>query len=213
MKAIILIVGCTLLSHCEIFAQAISEVKIIEGVVTDNNTHEPLYLANVSIIGTRIGTTTDPQGKFKIFIPDSILQHQEIIIRSSYPGFFTDTFIFTSKQLPQVLNFALLEKHAIFMYDKNYPVIGYAVDALTHKPIIGVKVMPAGTKSVVFSRSNGTFTIIFPKNRKRKKATVYFSKKGFVQVQLTVDTSDWVEELVVRLSPRRVSACGTLRKE
>ncbi len=180
--------------------ELLSQTNTVVGTVTDTKTNDPIYLANVYIVGKHVGTTTDQKGNYKLALPDSILKAENIFIASNYPGYFTDTFKIETKQASTSLNISLLEKHALILTDfTRYPIIGYTINSLTHQPVAGVKIKATGSKNTTTSRNDGTFTITFPNGTKQKKVTVCFSKKGFSKKSMKFDISHWTVETIVRL--------------
>jgi outer membrane receptor for ferrienterochelin and colicin len=65
---LILITSLIFLSHI-----AYAQTGTIQGVVSDKNTGETIIGANVIIVGTTTGTSTDLNGEFKLNVPASIL--------------------------------------------------------------------------------------------------------------------------------------------
>jgi TonB-linked SusC/RagA family outer membrane protein len=63
--------------HFSSFAQtqtlSIVQLRTVSGSVTDAKTGEPLSRVNITIKGTRTGTTTDNDGKFRIDVPDNAI--------------------------------------------------------------------------------------------------------------------------------------------
>ena len=47
-----------------------------KGKVIDNNTNKPLVFAEISIVGTNIGTITNKEGVFSLKVPDTYLNKQ-----------------------------------------------------------------------------------------------------------------------------------------
>lgn len=186
-----------------IFAQTDTLLSVIHGTVSDSKTNNHLPLANVSIMGLSIKTTTDQNGKYKLTLPDSALKYESIKIAYSYPGYFIDTLTVNTKQIPTVLNSTLLEKHALFAIAfRPYTIIGYTINSITHKPLTGVKIKVKCIKSSTKSRSDGTFTIAFPKGTKLDMVTIRFSKKGFNTTTIQIDISGWTKEMVICLAEK-----------
>lgn len=59
----------------------------VQGSVIDSNTKEPLMYASIRIEGTTAGTMTNPEGEFKLLIPDSLMTDKIHLVISSvgYP--------------------------------------------------------------------------------------------------------------------------------
>lgn len=60
--------------------------NVVQGLVIDANTKEPVPFASVFIKGSKIGTTTDLDGKFKFVIPDSFIANKVILV-VAYVGY------------------------------------------------------------------------------------------------------------------------------
>lgn len=84
-----------------------------KGKVIDNNTNKPLVFAEISIVGTNIGTITNKEGVFSLKVPDTYLNKQ---ISISYLGYETKTLAlssFNNKTLKIELNPITTELEAI----------------------------------------------------------------------------------------------------
>ena len=84
-----------------------------KGKVIDNNTNKPLVFAEISIVGTNIGTITNKEGIFSLKVPDTYLNKQ---ISISYLGYETKTLAlssFNNKTLKIELNPITTELEAI----------------------------------------------------------------------------------------------------
>ncbi|GAA4912602.1 carboxypeptidase-like regulatory domain-containing protein [Mucilaginibacter defluvii] len=55
-----------------IFCYGVSSAQVVEGIVTDAGTGQPLPYVNVGIVGNSIGTVTDDKGKYKLDLKGSI---------------------------------------------------------------------------------------------------------------------------------------------
>jgi TonB-linked SusC/RagA family outer membrane protein len=71
MKKILLLMVCLVISISSAWAQT----KTVQGVVVDE-TNEPVIGANVTVVGTSIGTATDLDGKFELTVPQSVTHLQ-----------------------------------------------------------------------------------------------------------------------------------------
>ncbi len=71
-----------------------AQEKIIQGVVADALTKEPIPFANISIKNSRAGTVTDSIGRFKIKLP--AVQHTIII--ASHISYYTTTYVLNDSE-------------------------------------------------------------------------------------------------------------------
>jgi hypothetical protein len=72
------------LSFIVLCKNSAQQIVCVSGVVTDSKTKQPLPFASVEISGTHLGTITGNTGKFKIYIPDSLMNEK---IKISYIGY------------------------------------------------------------------------------------------------------------------------------
>lgn len=56
---------------------SLSSSFIIEGILTDKSTQEPIVYATVGIVGSSIGSVSNQEGRFRLHLPDS-LRHRQI---------------------------------------------------------------------------------------------------------------------------------------
>ena len=52
------------------FQNVLTKTVEIKGAIIDSTTQKPIQMAFVTVVGTNIGTITDPEGKFVIGIPE-----------------------------------------------------------------------------------------------------------------------------------------------
>jgi TonB-dependent SusC/RagA subfamily outer membrane receptor len=67
--------------------EAVSEeeaIALVSGTVTDAETGEPIPAANVVVVGTMVGTSTDADGEYSLNVPDD-----SDVLRFSYLGYKT----------------------------------------------------------------------------------------------------------------------------
>lgn len=91
-----------------------TEMQNISGVVTDSH-GDPIIGANIVVLGTTIGTTTDYDGKFTLSVP------KESILRFSYIGFSNQEFRITNQS---TLNVQMVEDTELL---EEFIVVGYGV--------------------------------------------------------------------------------------
>ncbi|TGE05532.1 carboxypeptidase-like regulatory domain-containing protein [Hymenobacter fodinae] len=60
---------------------------VVRGVVVDSTTHEPLPGVTVIVADTKIGISTDAQGKFELSLPETYRQSTSIKLLISYIGY------------------------------------------------------------------------------------------------------------------------------
>lgn len=70
------------------YGSALGQATLISGTIKDKFTHEPLAFCSVVLAGTKIGTTTNANGSFKLAL-DATAESPLLII--SYLGYKTDT--------------------------------------------------------------------------------------------------------------------------
>ena len=92
------------------------DYKIIDvsGTVTDAETGEPIPAANVVVLGTTIGTSTDAEGKYSLTVPDDAE-----ILQFSYLGYVTVEVPVNGRSVIDVS----LEQDLLFLDD--LVVVGY----------------------------------------------------------------------------------------
>lgn len=73
--------------------------NIVKGMVVDSKTKEPLPFARITIKDTKTGTTTDMNGNFSLFIPDSLLTNKIYLIMNCI-GYETKEIKVNKKDLP-----------------------------------------------------------------------------------------------------------------
>lgn len=181
-------------------AQTLSKPIVIEGVVINSNTNEPIYKASAYIIGTTIGTQTDKLGRFRFEIPDTFLVKKEIKLSCIYPGFLRDTYDVKISQPHIEVMISLLERHSSVLTNFDvYSITGYTIDKVTHLPISGVRVNMKGDNKIVFSTDNGWFSCSLPKTIRNDKLVVCFSKKGYRKQRISISEKYMIDEFIVRL--------------
>ncbi|HLX13453.1 MAG TPA: carboxypeptidase-like regulatory domain-containing protein, partial [Bacteroidota bacterium] len=137
---------CTILSLIVLLAAmlfAAPPTGKITGKITDKTTHEPLIFANVLVVGTILGNSSDADGKFEIpGVPEG-----EYSIRVSYVGYKTrvDSSIRVSADQTTTLNIEL-EAEAV----QNAPVIVTA-QASGQNQAINQQLSTVGITNVVSS--------------------------------------------------------------
>lgn len=73
--------------------------NVVQGIIYDAETKDPLPFANVWLKNTRIGAVTDFDGKFKFVIPDSLVQINMALI-ISYVGYESLEILIDKEYLP-----------------------------------------------------------------------------------------------------------------
>ncbi len=91
-----------------------NNVQSVSGIVTDQN-GEPIIGANISIVGTTMGTITDVDGKYSINVP------RGSVLRFSYIGYVDQEFTITNQTTLNVI----LQENAELL--DELVVIGYGV--------------------------------------------------------------------------------------
>ncbi|MBL7856515.1 MAG: TonB-dependent receptor [Cyclobacteriaceae bacterium] len=75
---------------------ASAQYRQVTGYVTGFENREPLAFVNLHIAGTRLGTTTDVKGFFKLNVPDDL---PTVKLVTSYVGYQPDTLLISGSQL------------------------------------------------------------------------------------------------------------------
>jgi len=78
----------------------------ITGTIYDSKTNEPIPNAVVFIKNSKVGTTSNLEGKYKFSIPDSLIT-EKIIFISSAIGYLKNEVIFNGRDLPTTKDFYL----------------------------------------------------------------------------------------------------------
>ncbi len=91
-----------------------NNVQSVSGIVTDQN-GEPIIGANISVVGTTMGTITDVDGKYSINVP------RGSVLRFSYIGYVDQEFTITNQTTLNVI----LQENAELL--DELVVIGYGV--------------------------------------------------------------------------------------
>lgn len=115
VKRVLIIIGLFTLSSSSLFSQR----TVVSGNVSDAKTGEPLPFVNVAFQNSKIGTTTDFNGLYKIesyFATDSLT--------ATFVGYKPLSFK-VKKDQSQTINFKLVEgsvqlKEIVVKYDKKY---------------------------------------------------------------------------------------------
>jgi len=76
---------------------ALSQSKVIEGIVVDSKTKEPLPYATVGIKNTLVGTATNSEGRFIISIPSNLMDSSLFCSYMGYKDFEIQVRSFDSK--------------------------------------------------------------------------------------------------------------------
>ncbi|MCF8424851.1 MAG: carboxypeptidase-like regulatory domain-containing protein [Bacteroidia bacterium] len=88
--------------------------NIVKGMVVDSKTKEPLPFATIIIKGTKTGTTTDMNGKFKLFIPDSLLA-DKIYLIMNYVGYQMTEVEVNKNDLPLTKELLIVPAETAFL--------------------------------------------------------------------------------------------------
>ncbi len=112
------------------------EKGTIRGVVTDKATGEPLPAANIVVVGTMMGTTTDADGAFILEVPAG-----EYTLRVSYIGYETKEQKVSVKPGETVnVNFAIGE--AVAEFGETIVVVGSRAERTAVETPVPVDVIP-----------------------------------------------------------------------
>lgn len=87
---------------------AMAQTGIVKGRVTDSKNNEPIPFANVALVGTTLGTTTDDAGYYEI----TNVEPRLYTITASYLGYKskTEAEIQVTNSKPAIVDFALTEE-------------------------------------------------------------------------------------------------------
>jgi len=112
------------------------EKGTIRGVVTDKASGEPLPAANIVVVGTMMGTTTDADGAFILEVPAG-----EYTLRVSYIGYETKEQSVSVKPGETVdVNFAIGE--AVAEFGETIVVVGSRAERTAVETPVPVDVIP-----------------------------------------------------------------------
>lgn len=81
--------------------------NVVQGLVIDSKTKEPLQLASIFIKDTKTGTITDNDGKFELIIPDSLVSDKIYLVIACL-GYQTTEIIINKNDLPTTKHFAIV---------------------------------------------------------------------------------------------------------
>jgi len=90
--------------------------NIVQGAVIDFDTKEPLPFATILIKGTKTGTATDLDGKFKLVIPDSLIT-DKIYLVITYVGYEKTEVAINKNDLPITKNIVIVAPPQVLMGD------------------------------------------------------------------------------------------------
>jgi hypothetical protein len=88
--------------------------NVVQGVVIDAKTEEPLPFASVFIKDTKTGTTTDVNGRFKLLIPDSLLT-DKIYLIIAYVGYERTEIVINKNDLPIIKDLVIVPAEQVFL--------------------------------------------------------------------------------------------------
>lgn len=88
--------------------------NVVQGLVIDAKTKEPLPFASVLIKDTKIGTTTDLDGKFKLVIPDSLVT-DKIYLIIAYIGYEQTEILISKNDLPIIKDLVIVPAEQVFL--------------------------------------------------------------------------------------------------
>ncbi len=133
IKSMVLVLAILAVSVQLGFAQ---EKGTIRGVVTDKATGDPLPAANIVVVGTMMGTTTDADGAFILEVPAG-----DYVLRVSYIGYETKEQPVSVKAGETVnVNFAIGE--AVAEFGETIVVIGSRAERTAVETPVPVDVIP-----------------------------------------------------------------------
>lgn len=105
----------TTLQSTEIKSEPTDSLKnVVQGLVIDAKTKEPVHFALVSIKDTKTWTTTDLDGKFKLVIPDS-LKTKKIHLVLASPGYERTEIIIKKNDLPITKDLFMVPAQKVFI--------------------------------------------------------------------------------------------------
>lgn len=90
--------------------------NVVQGIVLDSETKEPLLYATILIKDTKIGVVTDVDGKFKFVIPDSLLS-DNITLVVTYIGYEKTEFTVNRAELPMTKELLIIPGKSVLMGD------------------------------------------------------------------------------------------------
>jgi hypothetical protein len=88
--------------------------NVVQGLVIDAKTKEPISFASVLIKDKKIGTPTDIVGRFKLVIPDSLVTDRIYLIIASV-GYERTEIVINGKDLPITQNFIITPEEQVLM--------------------------------------------------------------------------------------------------
>jgi hypothetical protein len=90
--------------------------NVVQGIVLDSETKEPLLYASITIKDTKTGVVTDIDGKFKFVIPDSLLT-DNITLVITYIGYEKTEFTINRTKLPITKELLVIPAKSVLMGD------------------------------------------------------------------------------------------------
>lgn len=88
--------------------------NVVQGLVIDSKTKEPLPFAIIYIKGTKTGTVTELDGKFKFIIPDSLLA-EKIYLVIAFIGYEKTEIVINKNELPITKNLFIIPEEQAFL--------------------------------------------------------------------------------------------------
>ena len=88
--------------------------NIAQGTIIDSDTKEPVPFATILIKGTKTGTTSDIEGKFKLLIPDDLLTDKISLMITSI-GYELKELVFDRKDLPITKDIIVVPAQKVLM--------------------------------------------------------------------------------------------------
>jgi hypothetical protein len=80
--------------------------NVVQGLVIDISTKEPISFSTIYIKDTKIGTMTDLDGKFRFVIPDSLITEKIYLVVASI-GYKKTEIVINKNELPINKNLAI----------------------------------------------------------------------------------------------------------
>ncbi len=88
--------------------------NVVQGLVIDAKTKEPLPFASVLIKDTKTGTTTDLDGRFKLVISDNLVTHK-IYLVITYVGYEQTEIVINKNDLPMTKDHVIVPAEQAFL--------------------------------------------------------------------------------------------------
>jgi hypothetical protein len=172
-------------------AQVLTQAVSVIGVVTDSLSGRSIADAHITVVGTDLQTSTDPEGRFTLRVP--VGSRRILIVRPGYEDL--EAVIQVTDPMGGLLLKLLLDARSA---QDSVDVAGSVTDATTGVPVIGAQVAFGGGGPRTTTGADGRFVV---RNAPGGRQAVTVRRFGYRDREQQIEVRLGMRDPVIELTP------------